>query len=500
MEWGPHKSGPLFQNLNKLGDFMLDRNNELKELAIKEMELHHETVKRDPYRPEFHLMPPVGLLNDPNGFVQWNGTYHVFFQWMPFKTEHGAKFWGHYTSKDLVNWELAPIALAPGDWYDKNGCYSGSAVVHDQKMKLFYTGNVKDENGNRETYQCVAESEDGLHFDKKGVVIELPEGYTPHFRDPKVWQHLDKWYMVIGTQDLNEEGRIVLYESSDLKEWTFKGDVTASGQEAIGDLGYMWECPDLFELNGKDILLFSPQGLKADGYLYQNVYQTGYLSGELDYASGKMNHGPFTELDRGFEFYAPQTTLDEKGRRLIIGWMGVPEQGEEHHPTIAHKWVHILTIPRELHYEGDQLFQRPAVELEAMRHSDITKVVSLSNERKEWRELNGAVYELLVQLDKVEETFSVSIRNNASMMYDATNSLLTFKRKSFVNGEEETRSCLIESVNDLRFYVDSSSIEVFVNNGEEVFTSRFFPDDNDESLVFEAGGHSMFHVTKWLLK
>lgn len=478
---------------------MIDRNDELKDLAIKEINQHRNTVEKDQYRSAFHLMPPVGLLNDPNGFIHWKGVYHVFFQWMPFKTDHGAKFWGHYTSTDLVNWELQPIALAPGDWYDKNGCYSGSAVVYEDKMYLFYTGNVKDEEGNRETYQCVAVSEDGIHFEKKGVVLHLPEGYTPHFRDPKVWQHLDKWYMVIGTQNLNEEGRVVLFESPNLMDWTFKGDMTASGQKAIGDLGFMWECPDLFQLDGKDILLFSPQGIEPEGYLYQNIYQTGYISGDLNYETGKMSHGEFTELDRGFEFYAPQTTLDENGRRLVIGWMGVPEQGEQHHPTIAHKWIHILTIPRELHYEGERLIQRPVVELENMRHSEVTKELSLSNEQKEWSEFNGTVYELLVQLEEVKGTFSVNLRNNASLTYDSTKALLTFKRKSFVDGREETRSCVINSVKELRFYIDSSSVEVFVNDGEEVFTSRFFPEESNESLVFEAVGDSKFQVTKWLL-
>ncbi|MBF0705060.1 sucrose-6-phosphate hydrolase [Alkalihalobacillus hwajinpoensis] len=479
---------------------MTDRNEQLKDLAMKEIEAQRETVESDYRRSAFHLMPPAGLLNDPNGFIQWKGVYHVFFQWMPFKTDHGAKFWGHYTSTDLINWELAPIALAPGDWYDKNGCYSGSAVVSEDKLMLFYTGNVKDEQGNRETYQCLAESEDGIHFDKKGVVLNLPEGYTPHFRDPKVWQHLEKWYMVVGTQNLNEEGRVALFESTNLKDWMLKGDVTASGEEPIGDLGFMWECPDLFELDGKDILLFSPQGLKPTGYLYQNVYQTGYLSGEMNYVSGKMNHGSFTELDRGFEFYAPQSTLDENGRRLMIGWMGVPEQGEEHHPTIEHKWIHMLTIPRELYYEGDKLIQRPVKELEAMRQNEVKKEITLSNEEKEWEEFHGTTYELLLHVQKVENSFAVNFRNNAEMIYDADKGILTFKRKSFVDGKDESRSCSIDEVYNLRFYVDSSSIEVFVNDGEEVFTSRFFPEEHDVSLTFKSNGYVDVQATKWLLE
>ncbi|MDP4553049.1 sucrose-6-phosphate hydrolase [Alkalihalobacillus macyae] len=478
---------------------MLERNEELKELAIKEMEAHRETVEGDHYRSRYHLMPPVGLLNDPNGFIQWKGVYHVFFQWMPFSTEHGAKFWGHYTSTDLVHWELAPTALTPGDWYDKNGCYSGSAISHEDKMLLFYTGNVKDEAGNRETYQCLSESTDGIHFDKKGVILDLPEGYTAHFRDPKVWQHLDKWYMVIGTQNLAEEGRVVLFESSDLKNWELKGDVTASGHQGLGSFGYMWECPDLFELDGTDVLLFSPQGLEPEGDLYQNVYQTGYLTGQLDYEDGKLSHGSFRELDRGFEFYAPQTTLDENGRRLLIGWMGVPEQGEDHHPTREHKWIHMLTIPRELHFVNDKLIQRPVPELEALRHQRVEKTASLSNEKIEWTEMNGTIYELLLHLKKIDGSFSIHFRNHASMIFDSEEQKLTFKRMSFIDGKVESRSCSIAEVSELRFYVDASSIEVFVNGGEEVFTSRIFPEQANESLVFEVVGQTQFKVTKWEL-
>lgn len=82
-------------------------------------------------------MPPVGLLNDPNGVIYWKGSYHVFFQWQPFQTGHGAKFWGHYTTQDVVNWKREEIALAPSDWFDKNGCYSGSAVTKDDRLYLF---------------------------------------------------------------------------------------------------------------------------------------------------------------------------------------------------------------------------------------------------------------------------------------------------------------------------------------------------------------------------
>ena len=116
-------------------------------------------------------MPPVGLMNDPNGLIYWKGTYHVFYQWMPFATTHGAKFWGHYTSRNLIHWERQAPALAPSEWFDRNSCYSGSAVDNDGVLTLFYTGNVKDDDGTRHTYQCMAISSDGLHFEKRGLLF-----------------------------------------------------------------------------------------------------------------------------------------------------------------------------------------------------------------------------------------------------------------------------------------------------------------------------------------
>ncbi|SER94104.1 sucrose-6-phosphate hydrolase [Gracilibacillus ureilyticus] len=251
-------------------------DQQLRFEAIKEIEKYQDIVQSDPYYLHYHIAPSVGLLNDPNGFVQWNGVYHLFYQWMPFKTGHGAKFWAHYTSADLVHWKEEPIALTPSDWFDKNGCYSGSAIVHEGQLYLFYTGNVKDEVGNRETYQCLAVSSDGVKFEKKGPVINLPEGYTPHFRDPKVWRSGDKWYMIIGAQSEKLEGQAVLFQSTDLHHWEDLGPIAGSD----GELGFMWECPDFFNINGKDVLLFSPQGLEEKGMKYHNVYQSGYILGQ----------------------------------------------------------------------------------------------------------------------------------------------------------------------------------------------------------------------------
>ncbi|NNU83639.1 sucrose-6-phosphate hydrolase [Geobacillus sp. BMUD] len=478
-----------------------EREQKLIEQAYAEIEKYGILVNRDRYRLRYHLMPPVGLMNDPNGLIDWNGTYHVFYQWMPFRTGHGAKFWGHYTSPDLVHWQAAPIALAPSEWYDKDGCYSGSAISCDGKLVLFYTGNVKDEQGNRQTYQCMAVSEDGFHFTKKGVVITLPDGYTAHFRDPKVWRKDDQWYMIVGAQSESGDGKAVLFRSADLCHWEHLGPIAGGNSNWLGPFGYMWECPDLFSLDGQDVLIVCPQGLKPDGMRYQNVYQSGYFVGRLDYERTEFLHGPFEELDRGFEFYAPQTMLDRHGRRILIGWMGVPDQDEDRQPTVRHRWVHALTLPRELRLVDGKLRQTPVKELKQLRKQKVAyRNVAVVNELRSWPGIEGDAIEL--RLDNIElfgSMLEIHLRHAARLVYNGDEGVLTLERKSFVNGLTEKRQCRLPRLRSLHLFLDTSSLELFVNDGEETFTARFFPHQDDRTILFGAHGHLHMDIEKWEL-
>ncbi|WLR42399.1 sucrose-6-phosphate hydrolase [Bacillus carboniphilus] len=473
----------------------------LEDLVKKEVDKHKKKVEQDSYRLSYHLMPPVGLLNDPNGFIQWRGQYHLFYQWNPFETGHGAKFWGHYQSKDLVHWQDYGVALSPTNWFDKNGCYSGSAVEDSLgKLVLFYTGNVKDEQGNRQTYQCRAISEDGLHFEKEGVVIELPEGYTAHFRDPKVWKHEDLWYLVVGAQSEDLKGKVVLFQSNDLKEWLHLGTVAGSHEGSLEDFGFMWECPDLFQLDGQDVLIVSPQGLQPEGYKYHNKYQSGYFIGNLDYNQVNFEHGTFTELDRGFEFYAPQTTMDDQGRRIMIGWMGVPEQGEDQQPTIKHNWVHTLTIPRQLHLKEGKLYQMPIRELKSLRQNrvDFSHVV-INQEEKELAQVAGDVMELELNKINILNDFRINIRNHCYIHFDKQRKLFSFERERFTGDGMESRHCDLEELKQLSIFLDTSSIEIFINHGQEVFTSRIFPSPHDKAVSFQSSEQITFDLVKWNL-
>ncbi|EGK7611317.1 glycoside hydrolase family 32 protein, partial [Escherichia coli] len=140
------------------------------------------------FYPHFHLAPPAGWMNDPNGLIWFNDRYHAFYQHHPMSEHWGPMHWGHATSDDMIHWQHEPIALAPGDENDKDGCFSGSAVDDNGVLSLIYTGHVwLDGAGNDDAIrevQCLATSRDGIHFEKQGVILTPPEGIM-HFRDPK---------------------------------------------------------------------------------------------------------------------------------------------------------------------------------------------------------------------------------------------------------------------------------------------------------------------------
>lgn len=139
---------------------------------------------KDDYRLNYHLMAEFGWMNDPNGFIHYNGEYHLFYQHYPYEPVWGPMHWGHAVSRDLVNWKYHPVALAPDQEYDKDGCFSGSAAVKDDQLVLLYTGHVvtgPNPDKNYEQVQAMAFSKDGVNFHKyeDNPIIgldQIPEG------------------------------------------------------------------------------------------------------------------------------------------------------------------------------------------------------------------------------------------------------------------------------------------------------------------------------------
>lgn len=205
-------------------------------------------------RQKFHLEPNIGLLNDPNGLIQYKGIYYVFFQWNRFEKNHTYKEWGLFTSKNLIDWSFKGSAIIPDQEYDFNGVYSGSSYVIKDKLYIFYTGNRKYDN-ERKSSQCLAISNNGRNFLKKGIIINTPIKYSEHFRDPKIFAGKNNdFFLVIGAQTKQTKlGAIALYHSLDGENWQYMGSLATSNTHQ------MIECPDMFRMGDKYILFYCPQ-------------------------------------------------------------------------------------------------------------------------------------------------------------------------------------------------------------------------------------------------
>lgn len=482
------------------------RYRRIEQAEPGEMDKLTALISACPWRQQYHIQPITGLLNDPNGFSYYEGHYHLFYQWFPLGTVHGMKYWYHTRSTDLVNWENVGIGISPGEQYDSHGAYSGSAIEKDGKLHLLYTGNSRDEEWIRHPYQCLAIMDESGSVVKTPlpVIDSVPSGYTEHYRDPKVWQDGELYYCVIGAQRTNETGCTVMYRSADLKHWEFLGEV----ETKLPNFGYMWECPDYMTMDKQGILIFSPQGIQPEGDLYNNIYQSGYLVGEpLDLETRVFNHGSFQELDRGFDFYAPQTMNAPDGRRILVGWMGLPDL---EYPTDDSGWAHCLTIPRQLTLRDGKLIQQPISEMVKLRASETVQQlhVILDDESRSFAGFEGIAYELECEITDFDaERFGIEFRTNEDektvVQYDRLQQKLTLDRSlsgaplELNNGN--IRNCALSGdIIKIHMFVDTSSVEIFVNDGEEVFTSRIFPSRDSVGIRFFAhGGKAEFKASKW---
>lgn len=467
---------------------MKGHHQEQVAVAERSLESVRDVVKQDAWRLRYHIAPPANWMNDPNGFSYYRGEYHLFYQHHPYSPLWDDMHWGHIKSRDLVHWQHQPIALAPGEAYDEDGCFSGSAIEKDGKLYLIYTGNIwtgDNRDSDLKQTQCVAVSEDGVVFDKwadNPVIAEAPEGdiHPFHFRDPKVWLHQGVYYMVLGSRTKDHKGQALLYKSEDLLSWQFVSIMAGGGAE----LGYMWECPDVFTLEGRDLLLFSPQGVKPDGDKYLNLHQAGYLEGRLDYESGRFEHGDFTLLDYGFDFYAPQTLVDEQGRRIMIGWMAMWESDM---PEQERQWAGAMTLPRELRYdERGRLLTLPLPELTMLRLNVVERDNIIVEDGLELEDLSGDCYELELLLDvRAVKRAVIKLRVDAEageetlLVYDREQGKLLLDRERSGKGPGGIRQAAVEigddGLLDLRLFMDRSSVEVFAQNGAVAMTSRIYP-------------------------
>ena len=439
-----------------------------------------------PYQMHYHLHPISGLINDPNGFSYFNGAYHLFYQSYPFGAVHGLKSWVHFKSKDLVHWENLGLAIEPDTMADSHGAYSGSAREIDGKLFLMYTGNHRDENWIRTPYQIGAWMDKNGKVSDKTILFKNPDHITEHFRDPQILKKNDTYYAILGAQDNAEKhGHIDVWKSKDLKNWEELGYLDFTDQ----DMGYMIECPNLVEVDGHVVLIFCPQGLDKKVADYDDIYPNMYVIADgIDFENHKLiNPGPLQNLDKGFDVYATQAFNALDGKAYEISWVGLPDIT---YPTDDENWANCLSQVKELTIKNGQLIQKPVKSMASLHKNEKDVADQVVSENA------GQQYELELTIKAGQKgnlylAANDDLSSGLKISFDTKNGQLILDRsiagqKVAVDyGENRTAPLQPDSDVKLNIYIDHSLIEIFVNDGENVLTGRYFADQAHSKIAFD---------------
>ena len=468
-------------------------------------------------QPRFHVTGGIGWINDPNGFAPYKGEYHLFFQYYPYDTKWGPMHWGHVKTSDFVRWERLPAALAPDTDYDRNGCFSGSSVeLPDGRQLLMYTGvrNIRRRNGKIDSFQtqCVAIG-DGVDYDKyeANPVIDastLPEGASVHdFRDPKIWREDGKFYAVIGNRPEDGSGSILLYESEDAIHWQFVSVLAACHNQ----YGRMWECPDFFELDGKHVLLVSPQEMAAIGLEFHPGNANVALIGKFDRKTNHLLREYVQAIDYGLDFYAPQTLLTEDGRRVMIAWMQNWETSTCKVEEL--RFFGQMSLPRELSVRNGRLCQNPVRELEQYRGVLIDYHNVLINGETSLRGISGRYLDMTVTLRPGNESsmykwFRLYVAKDGEHF-----TFIRFRPETGTIKVDRTHSGFPHDIVNIREFpvnvkngtlklrviMDRYSLELFVNDGEQAASFVLYTPIGAGSISFSSDGSVLVDVDKYEL-
>lgn len=469
----------------------------------------------DPERPGYHLTGPIGWINDPNGFSVYKNEYHLFFQYHPYQVKWGPMHWGHAKTRDFLKWEFLPCAIAPDTDADCDGCFSGSAIeTPDGKQLLMYTGVYRKprEDGFIQDFQhqCIAIG-DGINYEKyegNPVLTEkdLPEGFSRFdFRDPHIWKDGDRYYSVIGNRSSDGSGALLVFESEDMYHWSYKTILDS----CFNEYGKMWECPDLFELDGKDVILVSPQEMAPLGLEFHAGFGTVALIGNFDSENFTYSRENLHSIDYGIDFYAPQTLKTVDGRRVMIAWMENWTNVESKLPE--RRLFGAMTLPRELSVRDGRLIQNPVSEIENYygRHVHFENIII--QKETNLAGVNGRHFDLTVDVKPVSENgFGCFCLNLAK---DGEHGVVVRYKpnKGTVKVDRSRCGGRFDIVHTREFYVtpheggikfrvimDGNSLELFVNDGEQAATFKLYTkDDSAQSISFEADAPVSISVKKY---
>ena len=411
-------------------------------------------VKRD-FRQKYHMIPPVGWMNDPNGLIKFNGRYHLFYQFNPYAAHPGVMLWGHFISDDLIGYSDKGAAIVP----DKEhvSIFSGGATEYGEKLAAVYTEHYEC-GGDRREEVYMALSSDGMNF-SKGVRIfdnnDLPECISrSDFRDPFPVKTDDGYYVFVGGKLVKEnKGIIVVLGGSGLEKLEYK--FTIGPFYELGDMG---ECPCYRKIDGKDVIIASGCNVPRRGNDFANVNSSVFIVGKIDFEGKSFAVESIREIDKGDAFYAPQL-INGDDRPVMVAWH---EMWGKPYPTsdMNHGWAGCFTIPRELRVKDGEVLQSPISELEKYLVPCAGGGVPESADiRFEFRG-DGEV-----KISGRDGSVAVGCRDGR--VY------LDTRRANNMNGCVRTVNRSREK-NGVRVLLDVSGIEVFAGGGAETISSRIY--------------------------
>ena len=461
-------------------------------------------TQRDDAFPHYHFRPPANWINDPNGVVQWNGRYHLFYQHNPNGALWGNPHWGHAVSDDLVHWQQLPLALSPTEGeFDEFGCFSGCLVDNDGIPTIIYTGcQAEPTNGMPFTQHAnVAFGSDDLVTWRKykhNPVIRASADYQNlvGFRDHCVWREGGEWLQLIGSGIKGAGGILFLYRSADLLNWEYLHPFWQLEQPCFGKMqfGAMWECPQLLHFGNCHVIVISISDELA-------MAQTVYVIGRYDNHYFHPNQAYVLDYGNRY-FYAPQATVDANGRTLMWGW--IPE-GRPDNAAIAAGWSGVLSLPRVVTMGDDnRLHFAPAAELRALRVK-----LYLADQLDD---VQSDHYEIEAEFAP-QERIAIHIRvaadgrERTTIFYDPQRGNLGIDRHQSCRDAHGYDLSLLEGDValsaegrlHLHIYVDASVIEVFANK-VAVITGRIYPHADSLGIELEATEQAVCYFNLWTLK
>ncbi len=429
-----------------------------------------DTTNRERFRPIYHHTPLYGWMNDPNGMFYKDGVWHLYYQWNPYGSQWENMHWGHSTSRDLIHWESQPMALQP-DWL--GSIFSGSCVTNGDEVVAFYTSA-----GMHQTQSMAVSKDGGRTFEKYSGNPVLTSD-VPDFRDPRPFWNEDikAWNLILAA---GQEMRI--YSSKNLKEWNYE---SSFGKE-YGNHGGVWECPDLFKIDNKWVLIcnINPGGPFGGS-------ATQYFVGQFDGKKFTCESMPKVTkwLEYGKDHYATVSFYNApENRHVVLAWMSNWQYANQV-PTKQFRSAN--SIPRDLglfqHGEETYVSVVPSKEMLAVRGA---KVKALT-----------VACEIVVDVkNQTEIVLSNSKGEQVAMVYDGLKQTFSMDRtKSGDVSFSETFPCVTVApvygqIKQLRIFIDRCSIEAFDSDGKMAMTNLVFPSEPYNNIKVKGGKATIYEI------